>query len=393
MTAPVRIALVAGEHSGDQLGAGLIRALRSRLPDAEFFGVAGPRMTAEGCAPWAAADRLAVMGLFEVLKHLPDLIALRADITRRLIAARPDVFVGVDAPEFNLGLARRLRRAGIRTVQYVSPQVWAWRQGRVHGIARAVDSVLCLLPFEADFYSHAGVHAEFVGHPLADQIPLVPDRAGARAQLGLADRITVAVLPGSRMGEVTRLGDAFAGAVAWLNERRPDIQFVAPMANARARAHFEHVLAKHAAGVPVKLLNGESQSALAAADAVIVASGTATLEALFSKRPMVVAYRVGAMTAWLVRSFKLMKAPFFAHPNLLAGREVVPELFQEAVTPEAIGSAILHQLEDTAGRREIETTFTRIHEQMRQGANERAAIAVMNLLSQSGAANSAAPRT
>lgn len=384
MSAGVRIALVAGEHSGDVLGAGLIRALRARLPDAEFFGIAGPRMTIEGCAPWAAAERLAVMGLFEVLRHLPDLIALRADITRRLLAARPDVFVGVDAPEFNLGLARRLRSAGIRTVQYVSPQVWAWRQGRVRGIARAVDSVLCLLPFEVDFYRHSGVHAEFVGHPLADQVPLLVDRAGARARLGMTDRAIVAVLPGSRAGEVSRLGEVFAASMAWLNERRPDIEFVAPMANPGVREIFQRSLSRHAAGVPVRLLDGDSPLALSAADAVIVASGTATLETLLHKRPMVVAYRLGRLTAWLVRSFKLMKAPFFAQPNLLAGRRIVPELFQEAVTPEAIGTAILQQLEDPAGRAEIERVFNGIHEQMRRGASERAAAAVLNLLPHAG---------
>jgi lipid-A-disaccharide synthase len=380
MSAAPRIALVAGEHSGDQLGAGLIRALRRRVPDAQFFGIAGPRMIFEGCIPWATSERLAVMGLFEVLKHLPELLRLRAQVTRRLLAERPDVFVGVDAPEFNLGLARRLHDAGIRTVQYVSPQVWAWRQGRVGGIARAVDRVLCLLPFEVDFYAGAGVQAEFVGHPLADQIPLVPDRGLARAQLELADRVTVAVLPGSRLGEVTRLGDVFAGALRWLHTQRPEVQFVAPMASAAVRAQFERSLASHAANVPVRLVDGHAQAALAAADAVIVASGTATLETMFSKRPMVVAYRLGALTAWLVRTFKLMKAPYFAQPNLLAGRQVVPELFQEAATPEAIGSAIVRQLDDTPGRIEIERLFTEIHRNMRRDASERAAAAVIDLL-------------
>ncbi|HEU4530891.1 MAG TPA: lipid-A-disaccharide synthase [Steroidobacteraceae bacterium] len=386
MSAPVRLALVAGEHSGDQLGAGLIRELRARLPGAEFFGVAGPRMTAAGCAPWASSERLAVMGLFEVVRHLPDLMKLRGEITRRFIEARPDVFVGVDAPEFNLGLARRLREAGIRTVQYVSPQVWAWRSGRVRGIARSVDSVLCLLPFEVDFYRNAGVHAEFVGHPLADQIPLSPDRASARTRLGLTERPTVAVLPGSRMGEVSRLGEVFAQTIAWLNERRPDLQFVAPMASRPVREKFELALQRHAAAIPVRLADGDAQTALAAADAVIVASGTATLETLLSKRPMVVAYRLGALTAWLVRTFNLMKAPYFSQPNLLAGRLVVREFFQEAVTPEALGSEIVRLLDDAAGRAEIERLFTEIHHRMRQGASERAAQAVMSLLPGAGRA-------
>jgi len=378
--APVRIALVAGEQSGDQLGAGLIRALRERIPNVEFFGIAGPRMIVEGCTPWATSDRLAVMGLFEVLGHLPDLIALRRDIVRRLLEMRPDVFIGVDAPEFNLGLARRLHDQGIKTLQYVSPQVWAWRRGRVSGIARAVDKVLCLLPFEVDFYRDAGVHAEFVGHPLADQIPLVPDRSGARQRLQLSNQTTVAVLPGSRLGEVSRLGASFSGALAWLHARRPEIQFIAPMANAAARRQFETDLAHHASGVPVRVVDGQAQDALAAADAVLVASGTATLETLLSKRPMVVAYRLGSLTAWLVRTFGLMKAPFFAQPNLLAGERVVPEIFQETVTPEALGSALLQQIDDADNRERLERLFTQIHEQMRRNASERAALAVLDLI-------------
>lgn len=377
---PQRIALVAGELSGDQLGAALIRELRVRAPGARFAGIAGPRMIAEGCECWERSERLAVIGLFEVLRHLPALLRLRAALRRRISAERPDVFIGIDAPEFNLGLARRLRADGLRTVQYVSPQVWAWRQGRVRTIARAVDLVLCLLPFEQQFYSQAGVRAEFIGHPLADQIPLVPDRAAARTQLGLHDHATVAILPGSRVGEVIRLGDDFAGAVAWLAARRAPLQFVAPMANREVRARFEGALQRRAAHVAVRLVDGQAQVALAAADVGLVASGTATLEAMLSKRCMVVAYRLGALTSWLLRRFRLMKAPFFSQPNLLAGRPVVPELFQEQVTPEALGSAVLARLDDREGREELEKLFTDLHLSLRRDASARAAEAILGLL-------------
>jgi lipid-A-disaccharide synthase len=376
---PLRIALVAGEQSGDQLGAGLIRELRARSPGARFMGVAGPRMIAEGCDPWGSSEQLAVMGLIEVLGHLPGLYRLRSSVQRRLLAERPDVFIGIDAPEFNLGLARRLRAAGLRTVQYVSPQVWAWRRGRVHGIARAVDLVLCLLPFEQDFYAEAGVRAEFVGHPLADQIPLTPDRAGARAQLGLESRPVVAILPGSRLGEVSRLGDDFAGAIAWLAVRRPELQFVAPMASAAVHARFEAALHRQAPNIAVRLIDGQAQLALAAADVVLVASGTATLETMLSKRAMVVAYRLSGLTSWLVRRFKLMKAPYFAQPNLLAGRVVVPELFQGQVAPGALGRALLAQLDDPAGRDALAALFTDLHLKLRRNASARAAEAVLSL--------------
>ena len=377
---PLRIALVAGEQSGDQLGAGLIRELRARAPGARFMGIAGPRMVAEGCEPWERSEQLAVMGLFEVLSHLPSLLRVRATTRRRLIEERPDLFIGIDAPEFNLGLARHLRTAGLRTVQYVSPQVWAWRRSRVRTIAQAVDLVLCLLPFEQEFYVQAGVRAEFVGHPLADQIPLTPDRAGARAQLGLNEQAVVAVLPGSRLGEVARLGDDFAATVAWLAARRPDLQFVAPMANAAVHARFEQALRQRAPGVAVRVIDGQAQVALAAADVVLVASGTATLETMLSKRAMVVAYRLSALTSWLVRRFNLMKAPHFAQPNLLAGRVVVPELFQEQVTPETLGSALLAQLDDPAGRDALAQLFTDLHLKLRRNASARAAEAALSVI-------------
>jgi len=380
-----RIVIVAGETSGDNLGAGLIRALRARRPELEFEGVAGPAMVAAGCRPWESIERLSVMGLFEVLWHLPRLVAVRRRVLGLAAAARPLAFVGVDYPEFNLGLAARLRPLGIPTVQYVSPQVWAWRQGRVRRMTEILDLVLCVLPFEKAFYDGAGLAAEFVGHPLADRVPLEPDRAAARARLGLAPGDTVvALLPGSRRGEVERLGADFLGAAAWLAARRPGLRFVAPMANPGAREVFERHLGAHP-GLEVLLTDGQSETALTAADCVLVASGTATLETLLCKRPMVVAYRVGRATAAVFRAFGFMKAPFFAQPNLLAGRRIVPELLQEEVTPARLGAELDAWLSDPARAAAAVAEFRRIHEALRLGASERAAEAVLALIGRSAA--------
>jgi lipid-A-disaccharide synthase len=377
---PLTIGLVAGESSGDNLGAALIEALRARVPDARFVGIAGPRMQAAGCERLADSEELAVMGLFEVLHHLPRLLGLRRRVRAAMLARRPDVFVGIDAPEFNLGLAALLHAANLRTVQYVSPQVWAWRRGRASRMARYLDLVLCLLPFERAVYDEAGLRAIFVGHPLADQLPLVPDRAGARAALGRAPGApVVAVLPGSRRGEVARLAADFAGTIGWLAARRPGLGFVAALAGDRTRGAFETALARHAPGVAVTVVQGRTQAALTAADAVLVASGTATLETLLCKRPMVVAYRLGGLTAFLLRRFGLLKAPYFAQPNLLAGRRVVPELAQDDVTPERLGREIERWLDEPDAAAELATLFTAIHRQLQQGASERAAAAILAL--------------
>ncbi len=376
--APLRVGMVAGEHSGDQLGAALIAALRERAPGLECFGVAGPKMIAAGCQAWAGADELAVMGLAEVLRHLPRLLRLRAELAARFTTARPDVFVGIDSPEFNLTLARRLKRAGIRCVQYVSPQVWAWRQGRVRTIGRETDLVLCLLPFESDFYVQHAVRAEFVGHPLADQIPLEIDAAGARAALGIAhDARVIALLPGSRLAEVTRLAAAFAAAAGWIHGRRPDCVFLAPMASAAVRECFEKQVAQAAEKAEIRLIDGQAQRVLAAADAALVASGTATLETLLSGKPMVVAYKVSWLTAFLLRTLGLVKVPYFSQPNLLAGRPLVPEFVQDAVTGQALGSALLAELDDPAHLRELRDEFSRIHRELRRGGAARAADAVL----------------
>jgi lipid-A-disaccharide synthase len=388
---PLRVGIVAGESSGDQLGAALITALRAQVPDVQCFGVAGPKMIAAGCEPWAAAEEIAVMGLTEVLHHLPRLLRLRACLVARFRAARPHVFVGIDAPEFNLGLAKRLKGAGVKTVQYVSPQVWAWRQGRVRTMGQACDLVLCLLPFETEFYARHGVRAVFVGHPLADQIPLEVDRQGARRSLDIdpADAV-VALLPGSRLGEVERLGADFIAAAAWIAARRPKIQFVAPMASPRVREAFERKVAEVPGAPAIRVLDGQAQRVLAAADAVIVASGTATLETLLSRRPMVVAYRLGAVTAFLLRRLGLVKVPYFSQPNLLVGRRLVPEFFQEQVSGEALGSALLHELEDREYLSELQREFRTVHETLRRGGAERAASAILECVRGNAAREGAA---
>jgi len=384
MSRPLRVALVAGEASGDLLGAALITALRELYPEARFTGVAGPRMIAAGCNVLAHCEELSVMGLAEILRHLPRLWRLRRRLLQAFADEPPDVFIGIDAPEFNLGLARRLKQRGLPTVQYVSPQVWAWRQGRVNGIAAAVDLVLCLLPFEAAFYARHAVRAEFVGHPLADQIPLQVDRAGARAQLEIPEQAcVVALLPGSRLGEVSRLGDAFAAAARLLAERAvPPPLFIAPMANAAVGAVFAQQVAMQ--GASVRLLEGQSRLALTAADVVLVASGTATLETLLHRRPMVVAYRVAALTAWVLRSLGLVKVRHYSQPNLLAGEPLVPELIQEAVTPEALADALEQQLQAGPQQQHQQQVFAEIHGQLRQDGARRAAEAVAGLLRSRG---------
>ena len=376
-----RVGLVAGEASGDTLGADLINALRRLSPGIEFFGVAGPKMQAAGCEVWEPSESLAVMGLFEIVRDLPRLLRLRARIRDLFLAAKPDVFVGIDAPEFNLRLARDLRTAGIPTVQYVSPQVWAWRQGRARSIHESVDLVLCLLPFEKRFYDEHGMHAEFVGHPLADAIPLEVDRPAARASLHIpAAAQLVALLPGSRRGEVARLAADFAATARWLAAQRPELQFIAPMASAATRQIFTQALALHAPEVEVRLIDGQAQTALIAADVVLVASGTASLEAALCKRPMVVVYRLGTMTAWILRKLNLVKVKYFAQPNLLADRRVVGEYFQEEIIPESIGAELLMWLDDVERRSDLEREFSRIHADLRRDAGVRAAQAILELL-------------
>jgi len=373
----VRIGLVAGEASGDLLGAGLIDAVREIVPDACFEGVAGPRMQAAGCEAWEDADALAVMGLVEPLREIPRLLRLRRELVRRWRASPPDVFVGIDAPDFNLGLEKRLRQAGVRTVHYVSPSVWAWRQRRVRKIARAVDRVLCLFPFEKAFYDRHGVPAEFIGHPLADRLPAGGDRLAERRALGLDQEYVVAVLPGSRAGEVRRLGPVFAETAALLEARYPSIAFVAPLANARTRRLFEEAVAARGLGGRIRLLDGEAPRAMTAADCVLLASGTATLEAALIGRPMVAAYRLAPVTYWIARALRLLKVAHFTLPNQLTDEPLVPEFVQRGANPAALADAVATLLASPAERARIEAVFASVREKLARGADRAAARAVI----------------
>jgi lipid-A-disaccharide synthase len=380
MATPLRIGLVAGEASGDLLGAALIKALRAQLPAVEFLGLAGEQMRAAGCESLGSCDELAVMGLVEPLRHLPRLLRLRARLLRTLLARKVDLFVGIDSPAFNLGLARRLRRQGLLTAQYVSPQVWAWRKGRVRRIAAAVDAVLCLLPFEPAAYAGQPVRAEFVGHPLADQIPLDGDRDAARRSLGIAaDLQVVAVLPGSRMGEVGRLGTDFAAATVSLRQQlSAPVHFVAPLASQQVGAVFQRQMV--AAGADIQLVAQRADQVLAAADVALVASGTATLQAMLHGCPMVVAYRLAPLTAFIARDLGLVKVSHFSLPNLLAGEALVPELFQQEVTPGRLALALREALADTTRRALLQQRFRALHLQLRQGGAARAAQVLVELL-------------
>lgn len=377
----MHIALVAGELSGDLLGAGLVAALKELYPRARFTGIGGPGMIGEGLETLAPLDRLAVMGLVEVLRHLPELFRIRRELCQRLLADPPAVFVGIDAPDFNLGLESRLRAGGIPTVHYVSPSVWAWRPWRIRKIARAVDLMLALLPFEAAFYQDHGVPVRHVGHPLADAIPMRGDRAAARRALNLmspAEAPMVALLPGSRGGEVGRLGPLFLDTAVWLHARRPDLRFLIPAATPGLREMLATLRAERAPALPANLFQGRSREVLAAADVALLASGTATLEAMLLKRPMVVAYRVAPLTAWIAR--RLVTVTRFALPNLLAGRELVPEFIQDAATVENLGPAVLRWLDDAMAREELVADFDSLHAGLRRDASRQAAAAIAELL-------------
>ncbi|SDT46977.1 lipid-A-disaccharide synthase [Pseudomonas sp. Z003-0.4C(8344-21)] len=373
--ASLRIALVAGEASGDILGAGLMRAIKAQHPTVEFIGVGGPLMQAEGLTSYFPMERLSVMGLVEVLGRLRELLKRRKELIATLIAEKPDVFIGIDAPDFNLNIELKLRQAGIKTVHYVSPSVWAWRQKRVLKIREGCDLMLTLLPFEAKFYEEKGVPVRFVGHTLADTIPLEADRAAARAELGLPDGPLVALMPGSRGGEVSRLGALFLDTAERLRAMRPGLRFVIPCANPERRAQLEELLAGR--DLPVTLLDGQSHLALAACNAVLIASGTATLEALLYKRPMVVAYRLAPLTFWILK--RMVKSPYVSLPNLLAQRLLVPELLQDDATVEALALTLSPLID---GGEEQTRGFDEIHRTLRLDASNQAADAVLNLIGQ-----------
>src|SRR5690606_7943584 len=377
---PRRFALVAGEASGDLLGAGLVRELRHRFPDAEFAGIGGPMLRAEGFEAWHDCSELAVMGLAEVLRHLPRLLRLRAGLSRRLREWQPDVFIGVDAPDFNLGLERKLKQAGIRTVHYVSPSIWAWRQGRAATLGRCADRVLCRSPMEPPIYQRYGVDARFVGHPLADAFPALPDRAAARARLGLpADAPVLAVLPGSRLGEIERLWPIFLEAARETTVALPGLVVVVPAANRACRQAIEAGLSRRSMA-NVVLLDGEAHQAMIAADVVLLASGTAALEAMLAKRPMVVGYRISPLTFALVMGLGLMRTSRYSLPNILANEPVVPELMQRDCTPANLAAAVLHWFQRPEAREALVPRFEHIHAKLRGNASANAADAVAELL-------------
>jgi lipid-A-disaccharide synthase len=386
-TATPRVAFIAGEISGDILGAAIIRALKQKLPQVHCYGVAGPRMVAAGCEAIESIDALSVMGLTEVLRELPRLLRLRRALVDRLLRERPDVVVGIDAPDFNLGLERRLRARGLRTVHVVSPTVWAWRAGRVKTIARAVERILCLFPFEPDWYARHGVAADYIGHPLADEIDGDADPVVARRELGLAaEGPVLTVMPGSRHGEVRYLAEPFAQAAALLCARLPGLHCVTPVAKPSLRAPIERAIRLHAPGCDWSLVDGQSRAAMAAADAVLLASGTATLECLLSGRPMVVAYRGSALTAFIMLQLGLLKTRYVSLPNLLCTEAVVPELLQNAAQPQRLAAELLPLLTDAGARRRQLEAFDAVRSELRRNAGARAADVIAEVLAAPAAA-------
>ena len=381
----MRVALVAGEASGDLLGAGLIKSIRERVPDAKFEGIAGPAMVAAGCECLEDAEVLAVMGLIEPLAEIPKLLRLRRELVKHWHRHPPDVFVGIDAPDFNFGLEKRLRKAGVRTAHYVSPTVWAWRAGRIKTVRAAVDRLLCILPFEKAIYDERGVDAVFVGHPKADSIPSDIDMDAARQALGLGAGPVVAVLPGSRAGEVSRLGPLFVAAAARLAAQDDAIEFVTPAATPTLRHLIEEQVTRAGIVGRFRITDGGSIDVMAAADVVLLASGTAALEAALLCKPTVAAYRVSGLTAFILRLFNLLKVDTFTLPNLLTDEPLIPEFIQEGATPAALADAVAGLLADPGRRAAIAGHFAKLRQELALGADARAADAVIDLAGRSEA--------
>ncbi|MBU0655308.1 MAG: lipid-A-disaccharide synthase [Gammaproteobacteria bacterium] len=374
-----RVAIIAGEASGDLLAARLIIALRGQYPDIAFEGIAGPEMQAAGCVSLFPLEKLSVMGLVEVLKHLPELLSIRKQLFQRWQANPPDLFIGVDAPDFNLPLAAKLHATGIPTTHYVSPSVWAWREKRVRKMQGKLDLMLTLFPFEVDFYRKHGINAEFVGHPLADEVEFDASRETARQQLGLPlDRRILAILPGSRSGEVRRLAPDFLQAAARLQHKHPDLLLATPAVNARLRAELEQLRQQFAPTLQLTVLERQSRTLMQAADYILMASGTAVLEGMLSGRLMVAAYRVAPLTAWLIRTFGLLKVRFVTLPNNLANEELVTEFLQEQITPESLEQAMEQMFTLSEERRSyILQRFHELHAKLRQNASHSAARAII----------------
>ncbi len=377
MNRPLRIGIVVGELSGDTLGEGFIKAIRARYPDAEFVGIGGPKMNALGCQSLFDMEELAVMGLVEVLGRLLRLLKVKAELVKYFTANPPDVFVGIDAPDFNLRLELSLKQAGIKTVHYVSPSVWAWRQNRIHGIAAATHLVLAFLPFEKAFYDKFNVPCEFIGHTLADSIPLASDKLAARQLLGLDEqRRWLAVLPGSRGSEMKMLAEPFIATCQKLQARYPDLGFVVALVNAKRRAQFEQAWQQVAPELNFVLVDDTARNVITAADAVMLASGTVALECMLLKRPMVVGYRVNAFTAFLAK--RLLKTPYVSLPNILAGEELVKELLQDHCTVDNLYHEVSRLLE--SDNQALMDKFTEMHQWIRKDADQQAAQAVLHLI-------------
>jgi lipid-A-disaccharide synthase len=375
-----KVGIVAGEASGDLIGSHLIRALKKHRPDIEFIGIAGPKMQGEGARSLFPIERLSVRGYVEVLRHLPGLLKIRSELAQFFIKTKPDLFIGIDAPDFNFGLERKLKRKGIPTIHYVSPSIWAWRKGRMGKIKRAVSHMLALFPFEPAIYEKANVPVTYVGHPLADILPMEPDKQGARESLKIKDdKLVIAMLPGSRQSEVKQLADLYVKTAQLIAQEHPDVQFLVPLITRETRAIFEQAMyANQAYETPIQILFGHAHMAMEAADAVIVASGTATLEAALLKRPMVITYRMPRLSWWILKRMNYL--PYVGLPNILAGRFVVPELLQHDAIPEKLAETTLRMVSDKTLMQEIRAEFTRIHETLRQNTEEKAAEAILAYL-------------
>lgn len=378
-SADISVALVAGEVSGDMLAGRLLAGLRPHLPEARFHGIGGPRMAEQGFVSDLPMDTLTVRGLFEVIPRYREIKRIQNDLRDRLLAERPAVFIGADYPGFNLGLEMQLKAAGIPTVHFVSPQIWAWRGGRIKKIQQAVSHMLVIFPFEEEIYKQAGVPVTYVGHPLAEMIPLQPDQAAARRALGIdLDARVVTVMPGSRMGELKYLAGPFVGAVKLLAARDPGLKFIVPMAGERQRAYFSELVAKSGLGDVEITLVDNSHQAICAADAVLVASGTATLEVALFKKPMVIAYKVMAASWQIMRHMGYQ--PWIGLPNILAREFLVPELLQNAATPQAMADAVWQQLNDAPGRLRLVQRFTDMHHSLLRNSAQESAAAVMRII-------------
>ncbi|WP_343671507.1 lipid-A-disaccharide synthase [Paraburkholderia heleia] len=378
-TRPLRLAMVAGEPSGDLLASSLLAGLEARLPDTtQYYGIGGPRMTAAGFDAHWPMEKLSVRGYVEALRHIPEILRIRSELKHQLLAEPPDAFIGVDAPDFNFGLEHALRDAGIPTIHFVCPSIWAWRGGRIKKIQKAVDHMLCVFPFETALLEKAGVAASYVGHPLADEIPLEPDMPGARRTLGMPESgPVIAVLPGSRRSEINLIGPTFFDAMQIMQRREPALCFVMPAATPAIHAQLQELASAHQ-GLALTIIDGQSQLAMTAADAILVKSGTVTLEAALLKKPMVISYKVPWLTGQIMRRQGYL--PYVGLPNILAGRFVVPEILQHFATPQALADATLTQLQDEANRRTLTEVFTQMHLTLRQNTAERAAEVVARIV-------------